>query len=67
MANYAQGVHEVYSRSLASARVMDEAIDRFVASPTAPPLEAAKRVWLVARADAIVEEAQKTGISISVN
>ena len=49
--NYADGVHELYSRSLTSARAMHQAIDRFLDDPTVPRLEAAKRAWLVARDD----------------
>ena len=49
--NYADGVHELYSRSLTSARAMDQAIDRFLDDPTVARLEAAKRAWLVARDD----------------
>ncbi len=49
--NYADGVHHMYSKSLASAKSLDGAIDRFVADPTPAHLEAAKRLWLVARDD----------------
>ena len=49
--NYADGVHHLYSKSLNSAKAMDVAIDRFIANPTAAHLEAAKRMWLVARDD----------------
>lgn len=51
VANYANGVHASYSRSLASARAMDMAIDAFIADPTPAALEAAKRAWLIARDD----------------
>ena len=51
VANYAAGVHASYSKSLASARVMDGAIDAFLANPTPATLEAAKRAWLLARDD----------------
>ena len=51
VANYADGVHASYSRSLASARAMDLAIDAFLVDPTPATLEAAKRAWLVARDD----------------
>ncbi len=49
--NYASVVHEAYSISLASAEAMDEAIDAFLAAPSAASLEAAKRSWLTARDD----------------
>ncbi len=49
--NYANGVHHLYSRSLASAVALDGAVDRFVAEPTPARLEAAKRIWLTARDD----------------
>ncbi len=49
--NYADGVHHLYSKSLASAKSLDGAIDRFIAEPTPAHLEAAKRLWLVARDD----------------
>ena len=51
VANYADGVHHLYSKSLASAKSLDAAIDRFIAEPTPAHLEAAKRLWLVARDD----------------
>ena len=51
VANYAEGVHHLYSNSLASAKSLDRAIDRFIAEPTPAHLEAAKRLWLVARDD----------------
>ena len=49
--NYAEGVHHLYSTSLHSAVAMDAAIDRFIADPTPANLEAAKRLWLLARDD----------------
>ena len=51
VANYAAGVHASYSKSLASARVMDVAIDAFLANPNPATLEGAKRAWLLARDD----------------
>ena len=51
VANYANGVHYLYSKSLASAVALDGAIDRFLADPTPAHLEAAKRQWLTARDD----------------
>ena len=51
VAHYANGVHALYSQSLASARTMDIAIDAFLAGPSAASLEAAKRSWLRARED----------------
>ena len=51
VAHYANGVHGLYSQSLASAQVMDTAIDAFLADPTPASLEAAKRAWLRARDD----------------
>lgn len=49
--NYADGVHHLYSNSLHSAIAMDTAINRFIADPTPANLEAAKRLWLLARDD----------------
>ena len=49
--NYAAGAHTLYANSLASARIMDEAINAFLADPTPASLEAAKRAWLSARED----------------
>ena len=49
--HYATSVHALYAQSLTSARVMDAAIDAFVANPTPATLEAAKRAWLHARDD----------------
>ena len=51
VAHYAKGVHGLYSQSLASAQVMDTAIDAFLADPNPASLEAAKRAWLRARDD----------------
>ncbi len=51
VANYANGVHHLYAESLSSAQAMDRAIDRFLAEPTPAHLEAAKRMWLIARDD----------------
>ncbi len=46
---YAAGAHTSYARSLASARDLDAAIDRFLQAPSQPRLDAAKRAWLRAR------------------
>ena len=51
ISHYADGVHALYSKSLASAAAMDAAIDTFLADPTASSLEGAKRAWLIARDD----------------
>ena len=51
VAHYADGVHSLYSQSLASTQEMDSAIDAFLADPTPAGLEAAKRAWLRARDD----------------
>ena len=51
VAHYANGVHALYSQSLTSARVMDSAIDAFIADPNPASLDAAKRAWLRARDD----------------
>ena len=51
VSHYADGVHTLYSKSLASARAMDVAIDTFIADPGAATLEGAKRAWLIARED----------------
>ena len=51
VAHYANGVHGLYAQSLASAKVMDTAIDAFIADPNPASLEAAKRAWLRARDD----------------
>tara|TARA_B100000902_G_scaffold312948_1_gene303258 strand:+ start:374 stop:1546 length:1173 start_codon:yes stop_codon:yes gene_type:complete len=48
---YAAGVHASYAASLASAQVMHQAIDAFVANPTASNLDDAKNAWLIARSD----------------
>ena len=49
--HYAASVHALYSQSLTSARVMDAAVDAFIANPAPSTLEAAKRAWLHARDD----------------
>ena len=51
VSNYAEGVHALYSKSLASAMIMDQAIDIFLSDPTPSSLEGAKRAWLRARDD----------------
>ncbi len=51
VANYADGVHALYSKSLDSAIQMDQSIDAFLTDPSAHSLEAAKRAWLRARDD----------------
>ena len=51
VAHYANGVHGLYSESVASAREMDVAIDAFLSDPNPASLEAAKRAWLRARDD----------------
>ena len=51
VAHYADGVHALYSKSLASAMAMDAAIDIFLGDPSPATLEASKRAWLVARDD----------------
>lgn len=51
VAHYANGVHALYANSLASARLMDAAIDAFLADPDPASLAAAKRAWLRARDD----------------
>ncbi|MGI9611506.1 MAG: imelysin family protein [Acidimicrobiales bacterium] len=48
---YAAGAHASYEASLSSAQAMDEAIDGFIADPTAATLETAKVAWLAARDD----------------
>ena len=54
--NYAAGAHSSYLRSLTSARALDAAVDRFLAAPSQPRLDAAKRAWLRARDDYGVTE-----------
>ena len=51
VANYADGVYSLYTKSLTSATDMDRAIDLFISDPTASSLEDAKRAWLDARDD----------------
>jgi putative iron-regulated protein len=51
VANYAEGVHALYVKSLQSATAMDQAIDTFIENPTPASLEGAKRAWLRARDD----------------
>ena len=47
--NYASIVHASYRDSLAGVRELGAAIGRFLDSPSAPALEAARRAWLDAR------------------
>ena len=54
--NYAAGAHASYVRSLNSAITLDAAIDNFLAVPSQPRLDAAKRAWLYARDDYGVTE-----------
>ena len=51
IANYVDGVHALYVKSLNSATDMDRTIDHFISDPTHSSLEAAKRAWLDARDD----------------
>ena len=51
VANYAEGVHALYMKSLQSATAMDQTIDTFIENPTPASLEGAKRAWLRARDD----------------
>ena len=53
---YAAGAHASYAKSVASMRALDNAIDRFVAAPSQPRLDAAKHAWLRARDDYGVTE-----------
>ncbi len=48
---YAAGVHASYGASLASARAMDAAIDRFLADPSDATLTTARTAWVEARDD----------------
>ena len=52
----ADGAHESYSRSLASAKALDAAIDNFLSDPSQHRLDAAKHAWLRARDDYGVTE-----------
>ena len=54
--NYAAGAYSSYARSLTSAQAMDAAIDNFLAAPSQPRLDAAKRAWLLTRDDYGVTE-----------
>ena len=51
IATYARGVRASYEASLATARVMDSAIDAFLADPSDETLNSAKQTWLSARED----------------
>ena len=51
IATYARGVRASYEASLATARVMDSAIDAFLADPSDETLNTAKQTWLSARED----------------
>lgn len=48
-AHYGALVHANYQDTLGAARTMQQAIDAFVKSPSAPTLDAARRSWLAAR------------------
>ena len=54
--HYADIVHAAYGASIASAETMQQAIGRFLASPSQARLAAARRAWLSARDDYIVTE-----------
>lgn len=49
--HYAEGVHASYEASLASAKLLDESVDAFIAGPSADTLAAAKTAWITARDD----------------
>ena len=54
--NYAAGAYASYAKSLATAKELDIAVDRFLASPSQSRLDAAKHAWLRARDDYGVTE-----------
>ena len=54
--NYAAGAYASYAKSLATAKELDIAVDRFLASPSQARLDAAKHAWLRARDDYGVTE-----------
>ena len=51
IATYANGAHASYEAALETAQVMDNAIDDFLANPSAEGLNTAKQTWLAARDD----------------
>ena len=51
IATYANGAHASYQAALETAQVMDNAIDDFLANPSAEGLNTAKQTWLAARDD----------------
>ena len=49
LANYANIVHATYADAAQAAKVLQKAVDDFVAAPSAAGLEAARKAWLAAR------------------
>ncbi|MBI1494253.1 imelysin family protein [Halocynthiibacter styelae] len=49
LTNYANIAHAKYEDSLLTARVLGDAVDALIATPSAENLEAAKEAWLAAR------------------
>jgi putative iron-regulated protein len=49
LANYATLVHDSYADSLQAAKSLQQAIDAFLAKPTAESQQAARKAWLAAR------------------
>jgi putative iron-regulated protein len=49
LSNYASLVHDSYADSLEGAKRMQQAIDAFLAHPSADTLQAARRAWIDAR------------------
>jgi putative iron-regulated protein len=49
LAHYANLVHDSYADSLQAAKTLQQAIDVFLAKPSAESLQAARKAWLAAR------------------
>lgn len=64
LSHYADLAHAMYSDSLASAKMLQKAVNKFVASPTESNMQAAKDAWVEARHPYQQTEAYRFGNAI---
>jgi len=62
--HYADLAHTMYSDSLATARTLQQAVNKFIASPTESNMQAAKDAWVAARHPYQQTEAYRFGNAI---
>jgi len=62
--HYADLAHTMYSDSLATAKTLQQAVNKFIASPTESNMQAAKEAWVAARHPYLQTEAYRFGNDI---